>query len=348
MSQTVGARKPASELLPRALFRHWVHSREEDSGDIEVYRPDGFAFPPAFGRDGFAMRVDGEFIQDDIGPADGIVQTSGRWTATGPQQIEVSFDPQEREGFSFAIVSVDDTILEIRRQRTEPVYDTSDGMDETQLQTYKGLPPATAFRLLDFAKASVITLRSLPPQFILRVSGTKPFLNMDVELVPVVFIQQPEYWTIEVVGSLRGIAIPAQAPYAVSLPVTSFLGTKGIEVAGANRTQRFDLVPQQASQGDCRDFTAFVDRQPPGPATLHVTGVCRFPTAGFTVELRRRVPQGFNPRDLLLDKVVTAPSEAAAEVITEVEVRYSEETVDGFDTVSISPDIGSIAVEEVQ
>ena len=74
MSQTVGTRKPASELLPRALFRHWVHSREEDSGDIEVYRPDGFAFPPAFGRDGFEMRVDGEFIQDDIGPADGIVQ----------------------------------------------------------------------------------------------------------------------------------------------------------------------------------------------------------------------------------------------------------------------------------
>jgi hypothetical protein len=96
------------------------------------------------------------------------------------------------------------------------------------------------------------------------------------------------------------------------------------------------------------DFVAFLDRQPPGPATLHVTGVCRFPTAGFTVELRRRVPQGFHPRDLLLDKIVTAPSAAAAEVITELEVRYSEETDAGFDTVSIQPDIGSIPVEEVQ
>ena len=66
------------------------------------------------------------------------------------------------------------------------------------------------------------------------------------------------------------------------------------------------------------------------------------------MELRRRVPQGFNPRDLLLDKIVTAPSVAAPEVITEVEVRYSEQTDAGFDTVTIQPDIGSIAVEEVQ
>ena len=348
MSQTVGTGKPASELLPRDLFRHWVHSREEDTGDIEVYRPDEFDFPPSFGRDGFEMLVDGQFIQDDIGPADGIVQVTGRWTASGPQQIEVPFETGERQGFSMEIVAVDDTILRIRRQDQEPAYDTSDGMDEGQLETYGGLPPATAFRKLDFEKASVITLRSFPPQFILRVSGTKPYLNMDVELVPVVFIRQPEYWIIEVVGSIRGFGIPVQTPYAVSLPVTNTLGTRGIEVVGATRTQRFDLVEPPSSQGQCSNFTAFVDRQPPGPATLTVTGECQFPTAGFSVELRRRVPQGFNPRDLLLDKVVTPPTGVAAQVITEVEVRYSEETVAGFDTVSILPDIGSIQVEEVQ
>jgi hypothetical protein len=76
--------------------------------------------------------------------------------------------------------------------------------------------------------------------------------------------------------------------------------------------------------------------------------VCQFPTAGFTVELRRHVPQGFNPRDLLLDKVVTAPSEAVAQVITDVDVRYSEVTETGFDTVTILPDIGSIPVGEAQ
>ena len=89
----------------------------------------------------------------------------------------------------------------------------------------------------------MITLKILPPQFILRVSGTKPFLNMDVELVPVVHIRQPEYWEIEVVGSLRGIGLPALAPYEVSLALAGFLGTQGIEVIGASRVQRFDIAP---------------------------------------------------------------------------------------------------------
>jgi hypothetical protein len=34
-----------------------------------------------------------------------------------------------------------------------------------------------------------------------------------------------------------------------------------------------------------------------GPPTLHVTGECEFPSGGFTLELRRHEPQGFNPRD---------------------------------------------------
>jgi hypothetical protein len=56
-----------------------------------------------------------------------------------------------------------------------------------------------------------------------------------------VFIQQPEYWGIEVVGSLPEIGLPALAPYEVSLAITPFLGAKGIEVIGASRVQRFDI-----------------------------------------------------------------------------------------------------------
>jgi hypothetical protein len=56
--------------VPLALYRHWVHLRQADSGDIEEYRPEGFPFPPAFGRDGFRIYQDGIFIQEDIGPLD--------------------------------------------------------------------------------------------------------------------------------------------------------------------------------------------------------------------------------------------------------------------------------------
>jgi len=76
----------------------------------------------------------------------------------------------------------------------------------------------------------------------------------------------------------------------------------------------------------------------PGPGstpTLHVTGTCTFNTAGYSAELRR-IRQGINPKDLLLELVVHEPSgDVAAEVLTDVPVRYSEETSTEYDTVSI-------------
>jgi hypothetical protein len=103
-------------------------------------------------------------------------------------------------------------------------------------------------------------------------------------------------------------------------------------------------VPSQA-QDRC-EWQAWVDRQPPGPAMLHVVGECEFPTGGFTVELSRHSPQGFNPRDLPLDKTVTPPSGPATTVITKVTVRYSEQTEAGYDTVSILPDGVTIPLTE--
>ena len=67
-------------------------------------------------------------------------------------------------------------------------------MDEEQVRAYNDLPRAESQRLIEFEEAGVVTLESFPPQFVLNVRGTKPFLNMTVDLVPLVFIRQPEYW----------------------------------------------------------------------------------------------------------------------------------------------------------
>ena len=96
---------------------------------------------------------------------------------------------------------------------------------------------------------------------------------------------------------------------------------------------------------DCRDWTAIHDLQPPGPAVLAVVGTCTVPTPGHRVELRRHEPQGFNPQDLLLDRVVIEPTDPVAQVITEVEVRYTDETDFNYDTVTILPDGETVAVE---
>ena len=112
-------------------------------------------------------------------------------------------------------------------------------MNEEQIRVHQNLPTAGSQRLIDFERAQVLTLESFPPQFVLRVTGTKPFLNMEVHLEPLVFIRQPEFWGIEVVGRLPGgIGLPALAPYDVSIPLNGTIGTEGIEVIGASRSKR--------------------------------------------------------------------------------------------------------------
>jgi len=96
----------------------------------------------------------------------------------------------------------------------------------------------------------------------------------------------------------------------------------------------------------CHDWSA-VHRHQPAPSVLTVLGTCTFPTAGFTVELRRKAAQGINPRDLLLERVVHPPTGPVAQVVTDVEARYTEETEFDFQTVTILPDGPSIPVEDV-
>ena len=100
-------------------------------------------------------------------------------------------------------------------------------------------------------------------------------------------------------------------------------------------------------QGTCHDWQAIHDFMPGHPAKLTVTGTCTFPTAGFEVTLVRTSPQGINPRILLLDKIVIPPSGPAADVVTDVEVRYEEETDFEYESVTIVPDGPSIPVENV-
>jgi hypothetical protein len=123
-------------------------------------------------------------------------------------------------------------------------------MNEAQLEALVRLPAPQSCWVIDFEKAELIVLESFPPQYVLVVSGTKPYVNMKVDLVPLVYIQQPEYWGIEVVGCLPGIGLPATAPFKISLNLAGVTGTKGIEVIGAHKHQKIKVPPtQEAPQG---------------------------------------------------------------------------------------------------
>jgi hypothetical protein len=62
-----------------------------------------------------------------------------------------------------------------------------------------------------------------------------------VQLTPLIYIQQPEYWGIEVIGCQHGNGLPRQAPYSVTLDISHIRGKKGIEVIGATKSQKIDV-----------------------------------------------------------------------------------------------------------
>jgi hypothetical protein len=63
---------------PPELYRRWVHAREEDEGDLRVYRPAGADLPPARGRRGIEFRPGGELLVYSPGPADRPTASPGR------------------------------------------------------------------------------------------------------------------------------------------------------------------------------------------------------------------------------------------------------------------------------
>jgi hypothetical protein len=158
-------------------------------------------------------------------------------------------------------------------------------MSEELMEGYEALPKAGSYRLVDFEWTEVVTLRSFPPQFLLRVGGTKPCANMRVDLSPLVYFRQSEYWGIQVIGRLHGgILLPAEVPYEVSLPLSGITGTRGVEVIEATRSEKIEVSSEEL--GTCSDWSAWHDHQPPGPPVLYVRGECEFPTTGYSVELR--------------------------------------------------------------
>lgn len=100
-------------------------------------------------------------------------------------------------------------------------------------------PVAKSVRLINFRQAKVVRVKA--NHYVLVVAGNKPFLNMQVHLSPLIYIVQPDYWGIEVVGVLPGIGLPVVAPYQVHISLDGILGKKGIEVIGATTRKKINV-----------------------------------------------------------------------------------------------------------
>jgi hypothetical protein len=68
-----------------------------------------------------------------------------------------------------------------------------------------------------------------------------------------------------------------------------------------------EASPEETLPGRCKDWRALL-----GPGVIVVDGWCTFPTAGWNMELRQAEPQGADPEELILERVVTRPPEKYA------------------------------------
>jgi hypothetical protein len=95
--------------------------------------------------------------------------------------------------------------------------------------------------------------------------------------------------------------------------------------------------------------TAWIARETPAGSGLNrllVHGKCKFSTAGYTVELRKKSVQGVNQKVCVLERLVHSPRRRSNGE-TVIYVEYSELTGLNYESVLVLPDGFEMGVERV-
>jgi hypothetical protein len=100
-------------VTPESLQRRWVHSHEEDSDDEMVFRPAGWEFPPARGRQSFELRPDGTYLGSGPGPDDRPVESTGTWSLEGDRLVFEA--PGDAPNQAWQVASVEGDRLTVKR-----------------------------------------------------------------------------------------------------------------------------------------------------------------------------------------------------------------------------------------
>ncbi len=99
------------------LQNTWLHSFEEDQGDILTYRPNSYEFPPSRGRTGFDLEEGGVIKEYNIAPTDGLEERIGQWEYKNDKQVLVTLkgNGQPDERYLLEIISLEDDVLKLRK-----------------------------------------------------------------------------------------------------------------------------------------------------------------------------------------------------------------------------------------
>ena len=110
-------------------------------------------------------------------------------------------------------------------------------------------------------------------------------------------------------------------------------------------------MPMSCQGAETRDWYAWNNKMPPKPDDFHVVGEVQVANPGIEVSLIPRVPQGINPRILLMELHLRQLPGIWPQVVTWKQVRYDKVLVNSdYESVTIfcgSDIIADIAVENV-
>lgn len=85
--------------------------------------------------------------------------------------------------------------------------------------------------------------------YILIVCGEAPADGMAVRLSPVVYVMQPDYWQIDLIGCTGGGNKPcATRAFIAEISLDGIRGKKGIKVVGKTRQKSFDVPPRAGAE----------------------------------------------------------------------------------------------------
>ncbi|MCB2378060.1 hypothetical protein LGH70_10735 [Hymenobacter sp. BT635] len=115
LASTCNSDSRASSPKLKQLEGTWLHAHEEDQGDVQVYRPNTYAFPPSRGRTGFQFDHNGLFTQYDIAPTDGLEGHKGQWKTENGSTLLISLDDKKEPDYKLEIVSLENGLLKVRR-----------------------------------------------------------------------------------------------------------------------------------------------------------------------------------------------------------------------------------------
>ncbi|TGE22882.1 hypothetical protein [Hymenobacter metallicola] len=113
---------PTAPIVTQASFdsqiqgRNWVESWEEEQpgSDIKVFRPDTYAFPASWPRNGFRFDENGVFTGRGPSPTDGIAIYPGLWITEDNSTFRIT--PSGKSiSYGLQLISIQNDVLYVRR-----------------------------------------------------------------------------------------------------------------------------------------------------------------------------------------------------------------------------------------